>query len=295
MKQKVVSSFLAIMLFMTLFCVCFAEEYGFTIIPESNAHSANKGDSFSVTFYVNNITHANGMLGLDAVAFYDPSHLKLESANGIFPSEWGSSVFMAHSEEDSDGKKAIDIIMVYDGNKIDTISSAKDDNTFGVELKFTVITSSATDTTISIPEGETLTGSSGINGGASFETLYGIGGNYTLSLNKAPDSSTGEQSSEEIVSSNEASIEQISSEVSDDNTSVSEVVSVENPSSEAGLSSTIESEAGSNNDSSDDNENEDGVNIILWLVVACVAVAIIAVVVYVVKNKKDDMNPVNPG
>ncbi len=295
MKQKVVASFLAIMLFMTLFCVCFAEGYGFTIVPESDVESANKGDSFSVTFYVNSITHENGMLGLDARIFYDPSHLKLDSVKEVFPSEWGSNVFMAYSEEDAEGKKAIDIIMFYDGN-MDTVASAKDDNTFGVALDFTVVTSSATNTTIRIPEGETLTGPSGTDGGLTFpESLNGIGGEYTLSLNKAPDSSTGEQSSEEIVSSIETSVEQISSEVSDDNTSVSEVVSAENSSSEAGLSSTIESVAGSNDDSSDDKGKKDGVNIILWLVVACVAVAIIAVVVYVVKNKKDDMNPVNPG
>lgn len=95
---------------------------------------------------------------------------------------------------------------------------------------------------------------------------------------------SGATSSETETSENSEASENAESETDESSASLTE---------SNGETSEISGEASSDNSSAE--EKDEGVNVVLLLVIACIVVAAIAVSVYIIKNKKDDMNPVNPG
>lgn len=296
--------FAVLMTFVMLTAFCFtsasADGYAFVLEAKSDSYELSKGDSFSVTFFANGISEPSGLLAVDACIRYDSEHLKFVNADKIVPSKWDGSDIAA--PETTPGK--IDLKVHFDGTKFDETMGTTEDNTLGFKLNFTVETSSATYTTISVPEGIELSGTTGL---PNIDSCKGSGTSYTLSLNQANMDSSGDvssptQSTDDISSDNSDNSEDtssengISGEISGDNTEdssnedTSSDLSDENPSEDEEENSSN----GSDLNSSQDDEPKKGINILLLLGIACALVAIIAVVVYISKTKKNDMNPVNP-
>ena len=317
MKKRAVAILLAVVFLSTLCNVCFADGYAFIMTAQSDSYNVSKGETFYVTFYANSISDSSGILALDANIVYDPSHIKLQSVQPLVPERWGTGIFAAYPEVSKNGKKYIEYKLVFDGNSITESTGVTEDDVLGVKLGFLVETSSKTNTTVEMPT-ELLEGTTAP---PNVGTVSGLGDSYTFSLNSSPATEQSSEQVSEIVSSDDNTSESnvnseeniISDESTDSESFVSEAVSETsnedseaptsgdvNTSAEISSDATSEEGTGDNSVSSEssstsNNSDDDGVNVVLWIVIACAAFAIIAVIVYMVKNKKDDMNPVNPG
>ncbi len=318
MKQKLISITLALLILMTSALVCFADGYGIVLAAKSDFTNASKGETFSVSFYTNSISDSKGILGITADIVFNPSHLKLLGVEAIVPSTWGTSFFAIVREANNSSSSSTHTLnMSYDGN-VGTWENAavRDDFVLGFEVKFSVETDAKTKTTIEVP-----TESIEAVAFTDIASVPGLGESFAISLN-SEDEPVSEESSydpfysidpnvsyEEPVSSFESSDDESATDESDvfvsavtsEETSAGDVYDSSEISSEENISK-VDNSAESGDESQNTSENsssekdkEGGVNIIFWLVIACIIVAAIAVGVYVVKNKKDDMNPVNPG
>ena len=305
MLKKVLSLVISLVVLVAFCLTVSAEGEYFEMVYQSDVTEANKGESFSVTFYVNSITHEHGLLSLSADIEYISSHLKFDGAEPVTPDNW-NNVFFECYEVNSGEKNILEIILFDDGSMSEEIS-VFEDNKLGVKLNFTVLTEAETKTSVNMPAGNALNASTGL---PSLNVALGKGCNFEILLNKSEtDFSTDESkiendssvngdisndSSQELTSSEETSdtSEEMSAEVSN-----SEDAGKEESSSSGGEAVLNESDANSQNvnDSESNEEKEEGINIIFWLCVGCALIAVVAVVVYITKNKKDDMNPVNPG
>ncbi len=326
MKRRIVSVLISIMILSLFSAFCFGADYSFEMSAESDSYKVSKGNSFTVSFYANNITASNGLLSLTADIKYDHAHLKLLSLEGV-ASDWGTGLETFYVEKEVDGKKVITVNMLYDGDSPEG-KGVVNDGKLGIKVKFSVETLDKVSTTVEVltvglPDTGSLSGTSGL---PELKTVNGLGKACNIGLNGATASVVSEDkteseesqnsadSSENAVSeesavesgvdaseesaeaSTDASVESASTEensaVSGEATASENASSVENPSSASDES--VESAVESKEESSE-GEEKNGPNVILWIVVACVVVAAIAVIAYIVKNKKDDMNPVNPG
>jgi hypothetical protein len=329
MKRGFICILVALSMVFATAVVCFADGYGFVLESLSDSYNASKGSKFSVSFVATNIAERNGILSIDAEVYYDPAHIQYVSAEGIAPSKWGRKYFFSSSNELKGNKMSIRVILFYDGDGSWETAGATDDKELGFKLNFNVVTSAKTTTTINVPN-ETLEATNN----TQYPTATpGLGTSYTLSLNNVAVEESSEASFDPFYSIDPNASEEepyippvfIPDDNPNENTSTddskdfSEIITssyVENSSqivsdvsvseqasedaseimeeSEQATSETSEESAPSQDESKPD-EKEEGVNIILWLVIACIIIAAVAVSVYIVRNKKDDMNPVNPG
>lgn len=316
MKRRICSVLLAVVLLFAVSVVCFADDYSFKMFADADSTDATKGETVSIIFYANDISVQSGLLSLTADIQYDPACLKLLGLSGISPASWGDVTETFYYERDIDGKKIVTVNILYDGDSPEG-KGIVNDNEFGVKLDFSVETSAKTQTVVEaltkgLPDSGALCATSGL---PELMTVYGEGTTCSFNLN----GSVSETTSEEIENSSESvsdtssdaseSVSEGSSENVEENSSVSQVESEAsssaltseeaNVSAESSVAESVsEDKSESQTESKDESasaDDEGGINIILWLVIICVIVAAIAVVTYIVKNKKNDMNPVNPG
>ncbi len=406
MKRRITALVFALAFLTMCSFICFADDTYFNIVAQSDKTELSKGDTFSVSFYTNNISEPSGILSLEGYIEYDPTSLKLLGLEEIVPNSWGDDVFIQYNERTSGNKCRIQLTLCWDGDSNPTNLVIKNNNEFGVKLDFSVETINKTTTTVdflsdSLVATSFLPDIKCISGNGTFIAIKLNGSEEDVShiyssedeSSEAPSSedpssedSSSESSSSEDSSSESPSSEDSSSESPSSEDSSSESSSSEDSSSEGSSSDDSSSEGSSSDDSSavvsddsssetsndsssvldessnensemisedisensqnetsdsteaisdsevstdesvvsdeeasvlesstmgdtsvessdskenttvsEDNDEKSGSNIILWLVLVCVVIAAIAVTVYIVKNKKDDMNPVNPG
>ncbi len=331
MKRRIISVLTAVLVLVSVCSVCFAAGYSFMLSATSDVSNVSKGDTFSVSFYANSIADSKGILSITATAKYDPSQLRYKGVKGLVPESWGMTFFAEAFEAIEGASKVITINMAYDGNSgFDDVAVAED-NTLGFQLNFEVVTAAKGEASVEVlSEGLEATSVSDLSVLYGMGTSYSVSLNNVIEESSEESSydpfysiddtvsyeetvSFVEESSEEP--SSETSVEESSSESVADETSedasanASEIVSevsVEEPSEES-VETTSETEesnkveesvansAVSEESEASEGQEEGGLGVVFWIVIACVAVAIIAVVVYMVKFRKDDMNPVNPG
>ncbi len=326
MKRRIISILTAVLILASVCSVCFAAGFSFMISATSEVSNVSKGETFSVSFYANSIADSKGILSITAHAKYDPSQLRYKSVSGLVPESWGMTFFAEAFEAVEGTSKVITINMAYDGNSGFDDVAVSEDNTLGFKLNFEVVTASKGTASV-----EVLSDGLEATAVSDLSVLYGMGAAYSVSLNEVVEESSEESSYdpfysiddtisyEDTISFVEESSEEPSSEISIEDSSSEEVidetsedtsanaseivseVSVEEPSEESVESAVESEESVANSVVSEESEvseekDEDGLGgVVFWIVIVCVAVAIIAVVVYMVKFRKDDMNPVNPG
>ena len=321
MKRRITSVFLSVLLLFVASSLCFADDFKFKMFAEADSMEALQGETVSVIFYANSISDSNGLLSLTADVQYDATHLKLLGVSEFAPENWEDTAEIFYNEKDSNGKKVVCINLLYDGD--DPVDKgAKNDNEFGFKLDFSVETADAVLTTVEVlTEGLPGTGAlSATSGLPELKTIFGEGVACTINLNNAEEqiSSTDENESSvsddlstdaseiasEDASANESEASADSSVDSNSNGSLDESQSAGETSSdtESATSGTENVVSATSNDESEveskgesQAEEKEGINVILLIVIACAVIAASAFGIYVVKNKKDDMNPVNPG
>ena len=325
MKRKIISVLTAVLILASVCSICFADGYAFMISSKSDAYSVAKGDTFSVSFYANSITDSKGILAITAHAKYDPSQLRYKGIKGLVPENWGMMFFCEAFEAVEGSEKLITINMAYDGNTGWDSIAVNEDNKLGFELTFEVVTAAKGTASVSV-----LTDGLEATALSDLSAVYGLGDTYTLFLNEVQ-TVVSEESSydpfysiddtvsyEEVVSFVEESSEEPSSEEISEESSSEEIVEIVSEESSVNASEIVEesieesieqsvesvesveesvdeSVAASEISEESEADEEGGLGVIFWIIIACVAVSAIAVVVYIKKFKKDDMNPVNPG
>lgn len=325
MNRRILSILTAILILGSVCSICFADGYAFMMSAKSDVFSVSKNDTFSVSFYANNIVDSKGILSITATAKYDPSQLRYKGLRGLVPEEWGAKFFAEAFEAVEGSEKIITINMAYDGNIGFDEAAVSEDDLLGFELTFDVITAASGTATVSVlTEGLDATSASDLS------VLKGLGESYSVSLNEVQtvvseessydpfysiddtisyddvvsfvEESKEEPSSEDIVeesTSEEEAISEVASDEPSDDDSESESEEIDESVEESDESkeeskeqSVVASET--SEESKDSNDKEGGLGVVFWIVISCVAVAIIAVVVYMLKFRKNDMNPVNP-
>ena len=326
MNRRILSVLTAILILGSVCSICFADGYAFMLSATSDVSSVSKDDTFSVSFYANSIVDSKGILSITATAKYDPSQLIYKGLRGLVPEEWGAKFFAEAFEAVEGSEKTITINMAYDGNTGFDEAAVSEDDLLGFELTFDVITAATGTATVSVlTEGLDATSASDLS------VLKGLGESYSVSLNEVQtvvseessydpfysiddtisyeevvsfvEESKEEPSSEDIIeesTSEEESISEVASdELSDDDSEI-EDEEITDESVEESAESKEESKEQSvvasetSEESKDSNDKEGGLGVVFWIVISCVAIAIIAVVVYMLKFRKNDMNPVNP-
>jgi hypothetical protein len=329
MKRKITAIFFALVLLSTVCSVCLADDTCFNMFAQSDKTEVSKGDTFSVSFYTNDISDPAGILSLEAYIEYDPESIKLLDIKEIIPASWENSCFFQYNERTSGKKRRIQLTMLWDGNEDPTDLVIRNDNEFGVKLDFSVETLTKSATTIDILS-DSLVATTFL---PDIKSVAGKGTSCAIKLNgfdgdipdNSSDDASGDNNSSNDASSAESGDEPSESEdssafVSDDSAEQGSQTESEDISDSSSSATSGESESASKTDDSaegsqggtlsDSSENESGAsteesskpeekglgsNIIFWLVIACVIIAAGAVIIYIKKYKKDDMNPVNPG
>jgi|GEM_PF-5203224 len=331
MNRRILSVLTAILILGSVCSICFADGYDFMLSVTSDVSSVSKGDTFSVSFYANSIVESKGILSITATAKYDPSQLRYKGLRGLVPKDWGDEFFAEAFEAVEGSEKIITINMAYDGNTSFDEVAVSEDNQLGFELSFDVITATTGTATVSVlTEGLDATSASDLSVLNGLGESYSVSLNEVQTVvseeSKEEQSSfdiTEEPTSEEEIVSSVASgdvSENDSEDFSDE--SVEESVESTEESKAESVESTEESKAESvesteeskiestesqeesdeksvvasetSEESKDSNDKEGGLGVVFWIVISCVAVSIIAVVVYMLRFKKNDMNPVNP-
>ncbi len=311
MKRKIIAAALTVVMLFAFSAVCLADEYAFEMEASSDTKTANNGDTFSVTFYVNKISHADGILAIDAYIRYNPSHLKLAGIEGIVPSSW-EKYDLIYSENSKGAETEVEMRFFWDGSNFTKDISVFADDQFGFKVDFNVITANSVSSSVVVVN-DNLSGTTGLS---SLESVSGLGTSYTISLNKTNsavddnsgedmsssfDGNTGDQSvnsdESQTTSENSSSLEETSSpsgeSPSDEGDSAEDIDDVN---SQTPSDASLEGSSAMANDSDvSSSEGSGGFGFIGWIAVVCIIIAGVAVVVYVLKNKKNDMNPVNPG
>jgi hypothetical protein len=98
MKRKITAIFFALVLLSTVCSVCLADDTCFNMFAQSDKTEVSKGDTFSVSFYTNDISDPAGILSLEAYIEYDPESIKLLDIKEIIPDSWENSCFFQYNE-----------------------------------------------------------------------------------------------------------------------------------------------------------------------------------------------------
>lgn len=327
MKKRALLLFLTLSLLSTLCFVSYADGNAFTVEMISDKNAVNKGDTFTVTLSVNQISTPNGIIGIDIPVVYDATALTLTTKEAILPSIW------AYGSDFSTPNSGNYIVRLLNDGWTDADFNAGvfDDGALGYKLTFKVETDAAKNTEIYVNSDDLACTTA-----KDYLNLPGTPASLTVALNSKGEESTvesndspfysltGDESYEEYVSQVVGGSEDADSDVGEEPTeepeqseqseeatsnnaegTESEINSEDGSSviseaTESGSDSSKESGEAVGGDiaSSDESKAEEGGfgGITLYIIVGAVVIAAGAVLFFVIKNKKEanDMNPVNP-
>ena len=323
MKKRALVLFLILSILSTLCFVSYADGNAFTVGMLSDKKAVSKGDTFTVTISVNQISTPNGIIGIDIPVVYDATVLTLTTKEAILPSIWAYGVDFSTPNQ---GNYVIRLLN--DGwSDADFNAGVFDDGALGYKLTFKVETDAVKNTEIYV-DSENLACTTA----KDYMNLPGTSASLKIALNSKEELSeesddnpfyslTGDESYAEYISQVEGgstdvdtSVEEPTEQSSEQGEGVtsegtegdeSEIISVDgsgvaSDETESAAESSKESEGAvvGETSSSDESKGEEGGfgGILLYIIIGCVVIAAGSVLFFVMKNKKEanDMNPVNP-
>ncbi len=307
MKKRALWLLLTLSILSTLCFVSYADGNAFAVEMLSDKKAVYKGETFTVTISVNQISTPNGIIAIDIPVVYDATALTLTTKEAILPSIWA---YGADFSTPNSGNYIVRLLN--DGwSDADFHAGVHEDGVLGYKLTFKVETASVKNTEIYIDSA-----SLACTTAKDYMNLPGTATSLKIALNSDGEDSTTESNdssfyasaddeSNEVNVSHEESDSKDVDESAEDPTEESTEQSGDTPSNgaeenESKIESSKESDEpiGGEISSSDESEDDDGGfgGILLYIIIGSVVIAASAVLFFVIKNKKEanDMNPVNP-